>query len=89
MPCKSEKETISITIRCYIPLKETSNPFKLGEMFSQQYPKETTLKDLIGHLFGDSAAVGLIAVNKKLAEKMEIILKEGDQVDIFPLLEGG
>lgn len=89
MPCSSEKETISITIRCYVPLQKSSNPFELGEVFSQQYPKETTLKDLIGHLLGDSAKVGLIAVNRKLAEKMEIILKEGDHVDIFPLLEGG
>jgi sulfur carrier protein ThiS len=89
MPDLSEKETISITIRCYVPLKETSNPFKLGEMLSQQCPKDTTLKDLIGNLLGNSAAVGLIAVNGKLAEKLEVTLKEGDKVDIFPLLEGG
>ena len=89
MPWRSEKETICITVRCYVPRDEASGSFEIGKTMHQRYPKETTLNDVMGRLGIDSVEIGLVAVNRRLAERMDLLLADGDHVDIFPLLQGG
>lgn len=85
----NDKDLITVTIKSFLSPNEPMEGFQLGESFKFHLPQNTPLGELIQKMFSQKMnQVGLIAVNGQIASK-NVILSQGDKIDLYALLDGG
>lgn len=77
---------MEICVKLYMSLKkrEGDNEFKL-----ELENKYTTISDLLKKLSISEEAVGLISINGHVIQNKKTILKDGDEIKLFPVVCGG
>lgn len=84
-----KKDFIVVTVRSFIPPAEPVAGYDLGKAFKMKLPTGTTLQELAQNILSKNVnQMGIMAVNSRLAAP-EMILSDGDQVDLYALFEGG
>ena len=85
----NDKELMMVTIRSFVPLDESMDRFEPGKPFDFHLPRNTTLGELVKNWFSSKMnQMGIMAVNGQIASD-NVILSQGDKVDLYPLLDGG
>lgn len=83
------EDSITVMIKSYIPPDEPLGDFHLGEYFKMNLPGRITLGELTRKIFSKNVdQIGMITVNGRIASE-KTVLSPGDQIDLYPLLEGG
>ncbi len=83
------EDSITVTIKSFLPPDEPPEGFHLGEYFKMNLPDGTTLGELARKIFSKHLDhIGVMAVNGKLASE-KTVLMSGDCINFYPLLEGG
>ncbi len=80
---------ITVMISSQISPPRPAPGFRPWSPFTVTVPEGTTLGKLTEGLFADKRdEIGLTAVNGNLASE-ETVLRSGDEISIYPILEGG
>ncbi|MGI6453620.1 MAG: MoaD/ThiS family protein [Syntrophomonadaceae bacterium] len=79
---------MEIRVRVYGILSKYAPDMPNGKTKHMTIPEEVSVKDLITELGIPVQAVGLTVINGSL-RKVETILHDQDDVQLFPLIEGG
>ncbi len=86
---KDRRNTLTITVRSFVPPDEPIAEFQPEEAFRMQVHEGITLDELIASFFSHATGqIGVMAVNGVLASE-DTVLSSGDSIEFFPLLEGG
>ena len=84
----AEKQ-ISITFRSFVLPPDAKDDYALGKPISLRLPPGTEVGKIIDRIFAERVnQIGMVVINGKAAEK-NILLAEGDRVDVYELLGGG
>jgi sulfur carrier protein ThiS len=76
-------------VKSFIPPSKPMSTFRLGEPFEMSVPEPFTVGELARSLLSKNVnQVGILAVNGKPANE-DVILSQGDRVDLYALLDGG
>jgi sulfur carrier protein ThiS len=82
-------DSITITLRSYVLPPGSEDDFPLGQPLPFGVSPGTRVGQLLEKLFGERAnQVGMVVINGKMA-KAEMLLTDGDRVDVFEILGGG
>jgi hypothetical protein len=85
----NDKDLMTVTIRSFVPLDEPTDRFEPGKPFDFDLPRNTALGELVKNWFSDKMnQIGIMAVNGQIASD-NVILSQGDKIDLYPLLDGG
>jgi len=85
----TESATIRIKLVSFILPCEELADFDLGRPVTLDLPPQTRLGDLTGRFFKDRLnEIGLMVLNDSQAPS-EATLSDGDEVVIYPLIDGG
>jgi hypothetical protein len=83
------KDLMLVTIRSFIPLNKSVDSFQPGKPFDFYLERNTTLGELVKELFPNNEnQIGIMAVNGQIASE-NVVLSQGDKIDLYALLDGG
>jgi len=83
------KKQISITFRSFVLPPDGKDDYPLEKPISLRLPPGTEVGKIIDRIFAEKVnQIGMVVINGKAAEK-NILLAEGDRVDVYELLGGG
>jgi len=84
-----DQDTISVTVRSFIPAPESGKRCELGRPFKMELPPGITLGGLAQRILAKNIdQLGIMAVNGGVA-KEDLVLSPGDKIDLYALLDGG
>ena len=85
-----EKDSsITITLRSFILPPDSKDDFPIGRPFPLRVSPGTPVEKLMKKIFaGKADHIGMVAINGKVAAG-EVLLADGDSVDVYELLGGG
>jgi molybdopterin converting factor small subunit len=81
--------SISVVVRSFVTPPQHVEGFEHGKRFPYLMSERTTLGELVRSILGEKAdEVGVMAVNGHIA-KEDLVLSEGDVIDLHEQLAGG
>ena len=86
---REEDNSISITFRSFVPPPDPKDDFPLGKPVPLRVSPGTPVGRLLERIFAERAKqIGMVVINGKAADG-NVLLGEGDRVDVYELLGGG
>ena len=83
------QDIITVTVRSFIPSRESIEGYELGRPFEIELPRGVTLEGLAQRILSKNInQLGIMAVNGEVAKK-NLVLSQGDQIDLYALIDGG
>jgi hypothetical protein len=83
------EKPFSIIARSFIAPNEFMDGFALGEDFEFHFSGAITVGEFTRSYFYErETQIGMITINGQIS-LTDAVLREGDRIDLYPLLEGG
>ncbi len=80
---------ITVTVRSFISPRESVEGYELGRPFQIELPRGITLGELAERILSKNInQLGMMAVNGGVA-KQNLVLSQGDRIDLYALIDGG
>ena len=84
-----EDQSIAITLRSFVLPPDSQDDFPLGKPLPLRVCPGTPVGKLMERIFARKAdQIGMVVINGKVAEG-DVLLADGDRVDVYELFGGG
>ena len=86
---EGKENSIEITLRSFVLPPDSQDDFPIGKPLPLRVSPGTPVGKLLEKIFAERVnRIGMVAINGKVVEG-EVLLADGDRVDVYELLGGG